>query len=130
MNDWTKLSRDLEDGGPLDAERCNELKEKIHRETERQRKKWIISLTLYCLVGLIFMLNGGLVIRDTENIRFMFLGAALIIIGFEITVLVKLAYGSFFSMSKILETVREAQISVLEHIDAGGGQRKNEEIGS
>lgn len=130
MNDWMKLSNDLERGGPFDAESCNELREKIQREGERSRKKWIISLTLYCLVGLLLMLYGGLVIRNTENIRFMFLGAALIIIGFEITVLVKLAYGSFFSMSKILETVREAQISVLEHIDATDGQRNNEEMGS
>ena len=49
-----------------------------------------------------------------------------VVIGFEITVLVKLAYGNLMTMNTVLETVRETQLSILEHLNPAqhAGQQK------
>lgn len=130
MDDWHRLLEDLETDGPFDRERTDELKAKIKRESELKQKKWLIALTLYCLLGLAVLLVGGMVVRDSEDIRFMFLGSVVMIIGFEITILVKLGYGTLFSLAKVLETVREVQISIIEHLDASAGGRHDKEVES
>ena len=58
----------------------------------------------------------------------MFYGSLLFILGFETTVLVTLSYRSQFSLNKILQTLREVQLSVLEHLTAQSSQRNGRGI--
>jgi hypothetical protein len=131
MNEMQRLLKDLEGDAPFDSDRLSGLKAKLKRESELRQKKWLLSVTLYCLLGLAMMAIGAMmVIENPEEIRIMFLGSAIIIIGFEITVLVKLAYGGQIAMVRILETVREVQISVIEHLQAPSGRQQDEEVKS
>ncbi len=116
MNDWNKLLEDLEQDGPLEPDRVNTLKERLKQESELRQKKWLFAGTLYCLLGMGILWLGGTWIRDIDETRMMLMGVVLMIIGFEITVLAKLAYGGLFSGNKMVETVREVQISVIEHL--------------
>jgi len=131
MSELQRLLKDLDTDAPFEPGRLGGLKARLKRESELRQKKWILSLTLYCLLGLATMAIGAMmVINNPEEIRIMFLGSAIIIIGFEITVLTKLAYGSQISLVRILETVREVQISVIEHLQAPSGQSQDEEAKS
>ncbi len=128
MNDWKKLLDDMESGGPLDSERTGELMGKLKKESERKQKKHLLSMTFYCLIGLLVMLQGALTVRDSQDIRIMLFGVIAVVIGFEITVLVKLAYGNLMTMNTILETVRETQISILEHLNPAQSTCQDKEV--
>ncbi|MBX7259691.1 MAG: hypothetical protein K1Y02_25265 [Candidatus Hydrogenedentes bacterium] len=126
MGEWDKLLKDLNTDGSFDAERTSELMGKLKKESGRKQKKHLISMTFYCLVGLLIMLQGALMVRDSQDIRMMLFGVIAVVIGFEITVLVKLAYGNLMTMNTVLETVRETQLSILEHLNPAqhAGQQK------
>jgi len=121
MHDWYKLLNDLDKDGPLDPEQTDTVKERIKRESERRQKKWMVSTTVNCLLGLFMMWLGGLAIRDMDNMPLAFLGIVGMIVGFEVTVLAKLFNVSLFSLNKILETVREVQLTVVEQARAANG---------
>ncbi len=118
MEFMDKLFEDITLDTPLDMERMDQLKAQLKRESELKQKKWLIAITIYCLLGLGMMLGGALIVHATDNIQFMFYGSFFFIMGFETTVLVKLAYGNLSSLTKILQTLREVQVSVLEHLNA------------
>ncbi len=132
MKDKDKLLWDLEKDGPFDLERTDRLRSDLHRESERKRKRWLISCFLYLLIGLGTMACGGLMLKNAEEVRQMFFGSLLVIIGFETTVLIKLAYGSMFSLLRVLEMIKEVHLTLMDHIerqhartngrDAGEGQ--------
>ncbi|MFA6243341.1 MAG: hypothetical protein WC655_20550 [Candidatus Hydrogenedentales bacterium] len=130
MNDWKQLLDDMESGGPLDSERTGELMAKLKQESERKQKKHLLSMTFYCLIGLLVMLEGALTVRDSQDIRAMLFGVIAVVIGFEITVLVKLAYGNLMTMNTILETVRETQLSILEHLNPSHSASESKEVQS
>ncbi len=114
MTEWNKLLDDLEKDGPLDQGRTSTLRACIKRESELRQKKWLVSMTAYCLVGLGIMWAGGRAIREVHDMRLALLGVVGMIIGFEITVLIKLGYGNLFSLNWILQTIREVQLTVME----------------
>lgn len=117
MKSLDRLFNDITYDTPLDLERLDELKAQLKRESELKEKKWLISLTVYCLLGLGMMLGGALMVRMSEDIHVLFYGSFLFIMGFETTVLVKLAYGNLFTQNKILTALREVQVSLLEHLN-------------
>lgn len=125
MNEWTKLLEDLEQDGPLIQERTDALKKRLKRESELRQKKWLIYATINCLLGLGILWWGGITIGIMEDTRIQFLGIVAMIIGFEVTVLAKLAYGGLFSLNKVVETVREVQVSIIEHLRAA--EKHNDE---
>jgi hypothetical protein len=132
MKDKDRLLWDIEKDGPFDVERTDRLRSDLHRESERKRKRWLISCFLYLLTGLGIMAYGGLMLKNAEEVRQMFLGSLMIIIGFETTVLIKLAYGNMFSLVRVLEMIKEVHLTLVDHIerqhagttvrDEGGGQ--------
>lgn len=128
MSEWDKLLNDLNTDKPFDSERTSELMGRLKRESERKKKKHLIVMTLYCLVGLLVMLQGALMVRDSQDMHIMLFGVVAVVIGFEITVLVKLAYGNLMTMNTILETVRETQLSILEHLNPARSAGQREEV--
>lgn len=127
MPEWNELLADLEQDGPLDPRRTDTLRERLKRESELCQKKWLVSVTAYCLIGLAIMWAGGHALREVHDTRLALLGAVAMIIGFEITVLVKLAYGNLFSLNKVLETIREVQLAIMEQAE---GDFKDEHKGA
>jgi len=132
MKDKDRLLWDIEKDGPFDLERTDRLRSDLHRESERKRKRWLISCFLYLLLGLGMMAYGGLMLKNAEEMRQMLLGSLMIIIGFETTVLIKLACANMFSLARVLEMIKKVHLTLMDHIerqhartngrDAGEGQ--------
>jgi hypothetical protein len=116
-----RLLWDIEYEGPFDRERMDPLRSAFKRECELKRKKWLISCFLYLLIGLGMMMFGGILLRDTDDMRQMFFATFIMIFGFEITVLIKLAYGNIFSLLRILETVKEVHLTLAEQMERQHG---------
>jgi len=113
MKNEERLLADLQ-GEPQDDEDNGELRARAKREHELKQKKILVACFLYCLLGLGFMLYGWLMVKHADETRQMFVGAIAIIIGFEITVLVKLGYGNAWSLVRTLLAVKEVQLDLCE----------------
>jgi hypothetical protein len=112
-----RLLWDIEYEGPFDRERMDPLRTAFKREFELKRKKWLVSCSVWILLGLGTMMCGGILLNDTDDIRQMFLATFIMILGFEITVLIKLAYGNIFSLARILETIKEVHLTLAEQME-------------
>ena len=113
MKNEDRLLADLE-GEPRDNESNGELRARAKREHELKQKKILVACFLYVLLGLGFMFYGALMLQHADEVRQMIVGAIVIIIGFEITVLVKLGYGNAWSMIRTLLAVKEVQLDLCE----------------
>ncbi|MBN2310782.1 MAG: hypothetical protein JXR94_17545 [Candidatus Hydrogenedentes bacterium] len=125
MKNEEQLLADLHGGPPGEAP-DNALHARIKREHERSQKKILIACFLYLLIGIAFMLYGGVMLKYAGETRTMFYGAIVVIIGFEITVLVKLGYGNAWSLVRTLLAVKELQLALCER-DTSEPPRASEE---
>ena len=116
MPNFDRLLKDIVEDAPLEHERVDRLKDKVRQEQELSHKKAIVSGTFACLIGLAIMAMGGIIMRDAVDMRFLLIGTATLIVGYETTVLAKLAYGNLITYHKILATTREVQLNVLENL--------------
>lgn len=113
MKNEERLLADLQ-GEPRDEEDNGTLRARAKREHELKQKKILVASFLYCLLGLAIMLDGGIMLKHADSVRQMLFGTVIIIIGFEITVLVKLGYGNAWSMIRTLLAVKEVQLDLCE----------------
>lgn len=114
MKRTDELLKDLAHDHPLAENPNGQLLTKMKREYDLKKKKMLVSCFLYLVIGLVVMLQGGLTMKNADEVRSMIFGAVLVIIGFEITVLIKLGYGSMFALVRTLEAVKEVQLDLAE----------------
>ncbi len=122
MKNEERLLADL-DGEPRDDEGNGAVRAGAKRELELKQKKILVACLLYVVLGLGFMLYGGLMLKHAEEVRQMLFGTVIIIIGFEMTVLVKLGYGNAWTLVRTLLAVKEVQLDLCERTSAA--QREN-----
>ncbi len=114
MQNEDRLMRDLKGGDPSDGERNGALRSAAKREHELKMKKMLVVCFLYIAVGLAVMLAGGTMLKEAHDVREMLFGAVVIIIGFEITVLIKLGYANVGSLLQTLLATKEVELTLAE----------------
>ncbi|MBT3374583.1 MAG: hypothetical protein HN742_22005 [Lentisphaerae bacterium] len=113
MTSRERLLQDIASNGEFDESRDDTVREAIRRQCEREQKRAVIGTSLICLLGLLAMYVGAVLIRDASEIRAMLTGLAILIIGYEITIVTKLGGAHATTLSRTLAAIKELQLEVL-----------------
>lgn len=89
---------------------------------ERKRKKLLLHLMMYVLVGIGLIFWGAYVLGVSSHVKVMLAGLALILVGYETTVLVKLWYWTVHTRISTAEDLKKLQLLVAGGSLANGGE--------
>jgi len=103
------LKRFLSDE-PLDGAAGEEFRQALLRRFERARKKLVIHATAWIAVGIVLVFAGVYGLLSSVSTRSMLLATAILLIGYESTVLIKLWYWTVDSKLAMLKEIKRLQI--------------------
>lgn len=109
----------------FDPSKEEELKARLLSVFERKRKKILLYLTVWVVIGLGLMFWGAHVLGTSNQVKLMLAGLALILIGYESTVLIKLWYWTVHMRINTAEDLKKLQLLM-----AGGSLAAEEEMKS
>lgn len=90
----------------LDAPPEDEAKAALVRRFRLARKKLLVSMTIWVLLGIAIFMWGGYVLGHVSGTRAMLAALFVMLVGFETTVLIKLWYWTVDSKAAVVEQIQ------------------------
>ena len=100
----------------FDAPPADETKAALVRRFRSARKKLLVQMTIWVLVGLAILMWGGYILGHVSGTRAMLAALFVMLVGFETTVLIKLWYWTVDSKAAVVEQIQRLGLRM------GGGK--------